>query len=430
MSLFWISQFSFWGAGVAFSHSIRRRDNFYKRMSLFLGVVFLITLFWWSLGVEVGYEAECTIRILLTAMMCFFQYFCWELSYTAAVYQALWATAIWQMTTEVWSVVAHFRMDALLRQPAAIPIGMTVLYAVVLFVSSCTISIWMAADRKLSLGPRQMGSGLLLFGIVEILGISPELRNIDTERNTWLFLVLCQTICLVILYLQNEVFKNLHMRQELDMMNVLLKKEQEQYRMSRENIALINQKCHDMKHHIRALRTASKEERDRYLDELYETVQIYENIVKTGNEVLDTILTEKSLYCKDRGIVVSCVADGSQMDFINPFDLYSILGNALDNAIEAVEQFRNPDKRQIDVLIYRQQKFLVINIINPLEKTLVYEEELPVTTKSDKKYHGFGIRSIRYALSKYEGHLTINEEDGCFSLKMLIPIAELRKSRT
>ena len=157
-----------------------------------------------------------------------------------------------------------------------------------------------------------------------------------------------------------------------------------------------------------------------------DTVHIYENMVKTGNEVLDTILTDKSLYCMSREIQISCVADGSQMEFINAIDLYSILGNAIDNAIEAVEQFRNPDKRQIDVLIYRMQKFLVINIINPIEKKLVFEgeDEVPVTTKKDRRYHGFGLRSIKYLIGKYDGHLTINEEDGCFSLKMLIPIPE------
>lgn len=205
-------------------------------------------------------------------------------------------------------------------------------------------------------------------------------------------------------------------------MNLLWKKEQEQYELARENIALINQKCHDLKHQIRAIRNVSSEERDRYLEEIEDSVRIYEAIVKTGNEVLDTILTEKSLYCKERGIVVSCVADGSQMDFIHTVDLYAILGNAMDNAIEAVEKFKQAEKRQIDVLIYRQQNFLVINVINPLKGELVYEEELPVTTKGDRKYHGFGLKSMRYLVKKYDGFLNVSTEDGCFSLKILIPI--------
>ena len=194
--------------------------------------------------------------------------------------------------------------------------------------------------------------------------------------------------------------------------------------MTRENIALMNQKCHDMKHQIQAIRAASQEKREEYLSELEETIYIYEAIVKTGNEVLDTILTDKSLYCKDRQIKVSCVVDGSQMEFINDIDLYALLGNALDNAIEAVEKFYMIEKRQIDVMIYRQQNFLVINIINPVKIDPVYdgEGELPVTIKKDKNYHGFGLRSMKYILGKYDGHLNVTVEDGCFDLKMLIPI--------
>ena len=202
----------------------------------------------------------------------------------------------------------------------------------------------------------------------------------------------------------------------------MYKTQQEQYKISKENIAIINQKCHDLKHQIHALRTADKEELDRYLGEIEESVEIYEAIVKTGNDVFDTILTEKSLYCKNRGIVVSCVADGSQLGFIDTIDLYAILGNAMDNAIEAVEKFEEKEKRQIDVMIYRQHNFLVMNIINPMSEQLIYEDGLPLTRKADKFSHGFGLRSIRQILRKYEGYLNVSEEDGCFSLKMLIPI--------
>ena len=185
---------------------------------------------------------------------------------------------------------------------------------------------------------------------------------------------------------------------------------------------MINQKSHDLKHQIRALQNENKEELDRYIGENEESVEIYEAIEKTGNDVFATILTEKSLYCKKHGIQVSCVADGSQLGFIDNIDLYAILGNAMDNAIEAVEKFKEKEKRQIDVMIYRQHNFLVMNIINPISEQLVYEDGLPLTKKEDKFSHGFGLRSIRQILRKYEGFLNVSEEDGCFSLKMLIPI--------
>ena len=169
---------------------------------------------------------------------------------------------------------------------------------------------------------------------------------------------------------------------------------------------------------------------DKYLKEIENSVEIYEAIVKTGNELFDTILTEKSLYCRARQIQVSCVADGSQMDFIDTIDLYALLGNAMDNAIEAVEQFKDLQKRQIDVMIYRQQHFLVIHVMNPLPGDLIYEAGLPVTTKTDKDYHGFGMRSMDRIVKKYEGFLRVTEEDGCFSLKMLIPIPTTKETTT
>ena len=258
--------------------------------------------------------------------------------------------------------------------------------------------------------------------------MSPAVQNIRIEDANWIIIFMAQIICLIILYMQNELFKKNEIKQELMLMNLLWKKEQEQYHLTKENIALINQKSHDLKHQIRALRKATKEEFAQYLDEMEESVLIYDAIVKTGNDVFDTILTEKSLYCKDREIQVTCVADGSQMDFINTVDLYAILGNAMDNAIEAVEKFEDKEKRQIDVMIYRQQNFLVMNFINPMPEKLVYEEELPVTTKGDKDYHGFGLRSIKYIAKKYDGFVNISEEDGCFSLKILMPIPNIAKS--
>ena len=79
-------------------------------------------------------------------------------------------------------------------------------------------------------------------------------------------------------------------------------------------------------------------------------------------------------------------------------------------------------------MIYREQRFLVINIVNPIREKLIYDEgmeldfALPQTTKQDHFYHGFGLKSIQYLVKKYDGYLNLSEEDGCFSLKILMPI--------
>lgn len=417
-----IVEIAFWVSGIIFASHSDFRDNAKKRCCM--SAIILLTIVAVSIYImpKASMNVEFILRLCACSAMSVLIYVNWKVSYSIAVYMTIWSVICWQIIFEIcqiWNIIpgGEFRKDTIIRWGV-----MFLLFAIGYVVVAITISKWLLSEGRKRLGPRQMISAILLFLIFEISAYTVRGQVLSKSSADWRFLFMTQILVAIILYLQNELFKKSVIRQELAVMNLLWKKEQEQYQLSKENIALINHKCHDLKHQIRALRDASKEDMDRYLNEIEDSIKIYESIVKTGNEVLDTILTEKSLYCKDRGIQISCVADGNQMDFINKVDLYTILGNALDNAIEAVEKFKHQEKRQIDVMIYKQQQFLVINIINPMKEQLIYEEELPVTTKGDKRYHGFGLKSMQYVVKKYEGFLTVSEEDGCFSLKILMPI--------
>lgn len=423
-----VLQGTLWTSGIVFANPMEKRENFRKRFGAASVIFFGLLMCIYFLEIDVHFSLLLLTKSLFSlCLMTIFLYFCWEMSWTVALYDAIWSVGMWLMLYEEWKVIRILLRNKWDDQWIYMLFFCGLLFAVGHVVCAYTFAMWMPKDRKEKLGPRQMSSAVLIYLLIQMLSMSPSVQNIRIEDANWIIIFMAQIICLIILYMQNELFKKNEIKQELMLMNLLWKKEQEQYHLTKENIALINQKSHDLKHQIRALRKATKEEFAQYLDEMEESVLIYDAIVKTGNDVFDTILTEKSLYCKDREIQVTCVADGSQMDFINTVDLYAILGNAMDNAIEAVEKFEDKEKRQIDVMIYRQQNFLVMNFINPMPEKLVYEEELPVTTKGDKDYHGFGLRSIKYIARKYEGFVNISEEDGCFSLKILMPIPEIAK---
>lgn len=145
----------------------------------------------------------------------------------------------------------------------------------------------------------------------------------DEETNLTVNLML-QFYCITLLYLQNTLFKKSSMRKELEMIQLLWHQQKSQYQISKETIDLINRKCHDLKHQVRALRTlSSEEEKEKQISEIEDSVGIYSAIVHTGNEILDVILSEKSLRCEDREIHINCVADGSLLSFMNPVDLYT-----------------------------------------------------------------------------------------------------------
>ncbi len=424
-----IYQAAFWLSGIVFTHTAERKEDFWKRFAGFSWGILLIGLVYPVLVRDAGTVVIVLVRVLSYLLMVFFLYGCYEISLSVAFYNMVWGASVWQLLAEINGV-----MDWGLQQ-VDVPFGIrslvnALIFAVGLLAPLFTIARWMPKDRKKQMGPRQITLTFLIFFAINLIAFHKGLQIGESYTAEWKYLYLVQMVCIVLLYLEGEMFKKSYIRQELEVMNLLYQKEREQYFLAKENIALINQKCHDLKHQIRALRESGKEEVDEYLKEIENSVEIYEAIVKTGNEVFDTILTEKSLHCRAKEILVSCVADGSQMDFIDTIDLYTLLGNAMDNAIEAVEQFTEPEKRQIDVMIYRQQHFLVIHIMNPLPGQLTYEGDLPLTTKKDKNFHGFGMRSMYNIVKKYEGFLRVSEEDGCFSLKMLIPIPTTKETTT
>lgn len=418
----WVFQLLYWMAAAVFAHPMEKRDRFRLRAICFVGIIIVYTALFQFVIWNGDHTIERAARVVSMFLMVGFLYSGWKTSFTTAIYNAIWAIVIWQLLSEVWAAIELMGNRFFTQYPGMIIVGIIVFYMIFYYIVAKTIGQWMPIDRRYYIGPRQTLSALLLFTIIVVLGNSEELRHMSEYTSEWKFLYISQMLCIVILYLQNELFKKSAIREDLTIMNMLWKNKQEQYEMSRENIALINQKCHDLKHQIRALRKLDKEKFDQYLNEIEDTVEIYESIVKTGNDVFDTILTEKSLYCRKHEIHITCVADGSQMDFIDTIDLYAILGNALDNAIEAVQKFKEPEMRQIDVQIHRQQNFLVMHFLNPVPEKLIYEDELPITTKDDKKYHGFGLRSISHFVRKYDGFMNVGEEDGCFSLKIMIPI--------
>jgi len=210
-------------------------------------------------------------------------------------------------------------------------------------------------------------------------------------------------------------------------MENLLHKQYEQYHVSQESIDIINQKYHDLKNQIIAIRAEKDDDtREKYLEDLENSIRYYEAQYKTGNEVLDTILTSKLITCLENNINVTCIADGKLLDFIPTMDLCSIFGNALDNAIESVLKIEDKEKRLIKIAIYAQNELLLIRIenfyLNPLQ--IHYGNFL--TTKKDTRYHGYGLKSIRSIVERYGGSVSIKTDNNWFRLVILIPIPHLQ----
>ena len=170
-------------------------------------------------------------------------------------------------------------------------------------------------------------------------------------------------------------------------------------------------KCHDLKHFIRNKNFES-------VEEIEKMIQIYDSNLHTGNDAIDVVLMEKLLKCNNNGIKLSCIIDGKSLLFMSENDIYSLFGNLIDNAIEAVEKLEK-NKRVISLKVRSVRNFVSINIHNYYSHNIVYENGLPVTTKNEKNYHGFGMKSIEYICYKYNGSLSINSDKNVFNVNII-----------
>ena len=226
---------------------------------------------------------------------------------------------------------------------------------------------------------------------------------------------------LLALLMQNGLLHETDLALKNEIVEQMLASEQKKQRMTAENIELINRKCHDLKHQLEGLRRMeSDEERNAYIKQVEDAVLFYESAVKTGNETLDLILMEKQLYCKEHGITLTGVCDGEAMKQMDTMDLYALFGNALENAIESVSG-EAPENRIISFRAGIRGAFLAIHFENYLGHSLTMQDGLPVTSKNDTSYHGFGMLSIRHIVEKYGGTMSVRTDQNLFRLDILLP---------
>lgn len=226
-----------------------------------------------------------------------------------------------------------------------------------------------------------------------------------------------------ILYAQQEQTRRLEASTELASINAQLTSQHQEYLQSKENLESLGRLAHDLKHQITALRAeVDPEHAAQGFEQLERSVQEYSAQRHTGHPVLDVILTTKERTCADRKIAFTAVADGSLLQHMSSMDIASLFGNALDNAIEATSRLADPQQRLIKLALYAKDQFIVIRVENYFDASLKRNADGSLrTTKRDSERHGFGVKSIRHIVQRYDGEVTINTDNHWFTLTCLIP---------
>ena len=143
----------------------------------------------------------------------------------------------------------------------------------------------------------------------------------------------------------------------------------------------------------------------------------YEAENKTGNPVLDTLLTAKTMECQQENITITSVADGRMLGFLTIRELCTIVGVALDNAIAAVRAEPDPEKRLIKVAVYSQGGFAMLRFEH-------YTEAAPALDADGLPQQGSDLKSVRTTVGQHGGSMTMHWENNWCTLRILFPLPQ------
>lgn len=292
----------------------------------------------------------------------------------------------------------------------------------------------------------------VIFGLIFYLGvkkIAPE-KGFELSNTLWgLFLllaaapmgiVLCTVLLtqefrsensiqvLVLLWLSLLSFAGLlgtvavlARQRELEEEQLLGELNNRYYKLMEEQNFEVRRLKHDLINHLHAISSLDPKEKDGYIEELLKNPVLHTTMQFCGDHTVNAVLCAKKMITEQKQIAFEIKADIPEPLKLDKPDICAILGNSLDNAIEAVSLLEEK-KRHIQLELCSAKGLFVMKLVNPSISQYPKSSGIIHTTKQDQENHGYGLKSIKKSAEKYGGTLEIQQEEGKFTLFLYIPL--------
>ena len=159
--------------------------------------------------------------------------------------------------------------------------------------------------------------------------------------------------------------------------------------------------AHDAKNHLAAIRSLNTNPQiEEYLNKMTEGLATYSKVSRSGNHSLDVIINRYITECSIKDVKFTFDTRLKNLEYVEDYDLVTILGNLLDNALESAEKSEN---REITLTTDFRNTYDVLIVTNSCDTAPKTSKDKLITTKNDKKLHGIGLKSVAKTLSKYNG---------------------------
>lgn len=366
-----------------------------------------------------------SMHLLVMSLLYMASYsFCYHANSTELIYVDLLALTIFKIawnTFKVFAAAAHLTPGVPLWSSYSI-MGSCVSYLTYFAVCLLTCYFHQRLVKKLpdDADFRPMAISYTAFMLCQI--VLEYCGRVFTADHSALFLYyVCALLYTIITYVVLLVISRLaYYRRDNEDMHNFIRNKMQYYQMSHEGITSLQIKCHDLKHQIAAIRTKTEQENfHKYLDRLEDSIIEYGTVVECGNETINVVLTEKNILCSTCGVKFSYIIDGTLFSFMSEMEIYSLFGNALDNALESCTKVDDPVKRVISLKAAARGEMVVLHVENAFQEALNMVDGMPQTTKKGSG-HGFGLRSIQSIAEAYNGMASVQTENGLFKLTVIL----------
>ena len=278
------------------------------------------------------------------------------------------------------------------------------------------LTILLTKQREKSPAPLRLTSVVVMLGLFGAITLSEQtiLPLSDDQTGTWVILsmVLLFSVLFYRLNLQREMEQEIAQFKQ-DQAEILERDYQALSRTYESNAKLY----HDLHNHIEAiyqcLTQGDIQEAVRYCEDLRTPVREISQTVWTGDKALDYLISSKMALAEQRQIKTKVNIEYPHNTNIRSVDLTTILGNLLDNALEAAEAAPG-ELRFLNLTIRRINAMLIIKVENGYGNAPTENGGELETTKVDKAAHGWGLKSVQTAADRYDGTITTDYKDGVF----------------
>lgn len=385
-------------ASLLFTKNVKKKKRWYIYEIIVILSCFIINSFW---NFNNQNNIVSIIRYLFLSFSTgIFLFFVYEIN----IYQVMFYTA---------GALSCQHLSAILYQYIPTPyyqenyvLLFLYLFCQILILITVYVLLYFIFIKKIKTYPVKKNLIILFLNIVILM--TDIILSVLTTKNIYIyiydFLLTFVAFFYMFFALRHDEIENEKMIQE-----TILIKEKKEFETLENSIKNINIKCHDLKHILST-------EDNSYMNDLKKEINIYDSYIKTGNDTLDIVLMDKKFQCESKHIVFSIMADAKDLSFMKQNDIYSLFGNMLDNAIEYLID-KNDNQKIMSLNIKKVNKFFIIRCENYFDDELILVNGLPETQK-DKNVHGFGMKSIKTIVDKYNGSMIINKDNEMFVLNI------------